>query len=152
MTRPLLFLHISCLCLAADPNSIQRSKAAWDILVSHWLEVKSTDVKEFDPNVPSKHIFTIWPCNNNRDSYLIVRCKDPNDSLQVTSFHKNRLDYSDFNMFARGYPGDPNFIPPVEPNLLSDPCNIDPNLLDILAGVTDTNLLLLFNSLLKEQP
>jgi hypothetical protein len=140
-------LFWGCITFAADPNQMTVKD-----FVSHWLEVKSAESSVFDPNVPVKHIFTIWPCNNNRDNYLIVRCKDPNDSLQVTSWHKNRFNLSDWNIFAKRWPGDPNYVPQ-EPNQPADPCEpntpTEPNLADILAGVDDPNIAALFKGLLN---
>lgn len=115
------------------------NQPAWDILVSHWLEVKSADVKVFDPNSNPKHVFYVWPCNNNRDNYIVVRCKDPNDSLQVTSWHKNRFGMDDLNIYLKTcMAADPNYPRVKEPNKPADPC--EPNLVKVLAGVDDPNL------------
>lgn len=144
---PLLLL---CFCSLADPKD-----SAWNILVSHWLEVKSVESKEFDPNVQEKHIFTVWPCyDTTKDDYLVIRTKDPNTYLEVTKFHRNRMNYVDFAIFARQYAGDPNWIPPVipdigkiEPNEPPDPC--EPNLAEMLEGVTDKGLITAIKELMK---
>jgi hypothetical protein len=60
----------------------------------------------------------------------VVRPKDPNDSLEVTTFHLNHFDYSDFCFYARRYPGDPNYKAPAEPNIY-----------DIIETLTDPNLI-----------
>lgn len=112
----------------SEPNTLS-SDLAWQILTQHWLEVKSIDAKPFDPN-SQKHMFTLWPCDGNRDNYIVVRTKDPLDTLQVTSYHKNRMDYTDFSIFARQYR-------PVRPE---PPQPKDPNLAEVLQGVTDPNL------------
>ena len=134
-----ILLALFLVLFVADANALPDPNAvlAFQILYQHWLDVKSTDSKVFDPNVPVKHVFTVWPCSGSKDDYLVVRCKDPNDSLEVTSFHMNRLNYEDFARFARVYPGDPNHIS--QPVKMAEPP--EPNLAEILKDVNDPVLI-----------
>jgi hypothetical protein len=152
MTRPFLFLLLSCLCLAADPNivNIQLWRTPTGFFV---IEEHTPRVIKYISTDPNKAADFSWAVKNAKTYQM--NCVS---ALHYITFHwdkfcKSGIAMDMFNNVSQGWTMkiiEPNV--PQEPNKPADPCNIDPNLLDILAGVTDPNLLLLFNSLLKEQP
>jgi len=156
--KSILFLLLSCLCLAADPNTTEpNSMKKLHNFVSGWLSPgepigKMMEVESWviPPNTVTSHA---WAQKMDDGTFLIIRAESPN-YLKFTVTRHRPVNYVDFvDHLSKKWPGDPNFVQPVDPNLPADPCepNIpqEPNLSEILEGVTDPNLINMIKGIMK---
>jgi hypothetical protein len=118
MTRLLLFLILSTLCLAADPNDMKQLHD----LAHNWIK----------PVVPVKNVFRfegitpfIWAFPQADGLVFQIVCT-PATSCIVTGTTYRPVNLAEFNRLAAVWKGEPN-LP------------TDPNLADLLSGVTDPN-------------
>jgi hypothetical protein len=122
MITALLLLSLTL----SDPNAMTVKEFA-----RHWLEPVLVS-QSIDPNgIKVIHTQTYTKGNRLRDV-----------TYQVIGWKEYRLfGMSEFADFAQEYPGDPN-----------TPVIKEPNLAEILVGVTDPNLAAAIKTLMKEQP
>lgn len=123
------------LCLALpDPNMAVQDFAA------HWLS----------PGKIVQHVFLFegvtpftWTQVQSDGTILVIKAQSE-AKITVTGTKYRPVNYLDFAAFAMVYPGDPNYVKPVEPNLPPEP-----NLADVLAGAGDPNLIEAIKEMMK---
>lgn len=137
---PLLLL---CLCSLSDPNGLADANDLRG-LAAHWLA----------PGRPAGQLFKYEGIPPHRWTYLqtnglfVVIKSESTSNISVTGGLFYPVNMADLAAFSKRWKGDPNYVPPPEPNLPPDPC--EPNLAEMLEGVTDPNMINLIKNLMGE--
>jgi hypothetical protein len=160
MTLIRLFYILILLCLLwayagycfgsiKDPNGLADANDLIGLAV-HWLE----------PGQPVKVVFSFegivphtWTQNQTDGTILVIRSESLAKQT-ITGIKYRPVGMNEFKEIAMRWKGDPNWKPlvipdigKIEPNEPPDPC--EPNLAEMLEGVTDKGLITAIKELMK---